>query len=193
MPDKLNSDSSPTSAPAPAGGFKAWLPLLVTVVAMPALAYGTIQMLILPKLQQAMVVSAAETEPDLDGEEPGAGVGAATTRAGSGPAAAGSGRRGPTNVRLDKLVVNVSGTMGTRFLMASITVVGTRPGFKDTVEANRDQLMDLAASTLSSKTIADLERPGARNLLKTELISVINNAMGENLVRDIYIPEMAIQ
>lgn len=193
MPDHPNSASGAPSAPASAGGFKTWLPLLVTLLAMPALAYGTMQFLILPKLQQAMAVSAAEAGSDLDGEEPGAEAGTATARGGGGSQSTSGGRRGTTNVRLDKLVVNVSGTMGTRFLMASITLVGSRPGFKDTIDANRDQLMDLANSTLSNKTIADLERPGARNLIKTELISVINNAMGENLVADIYIPEMAIQ
>ena len=192
MPDKPNPESGAPPAAAPAGGFKAWLPLVVTLLAMPALAYGTMRLLILPKLQQGMAVSAAETSAGVDGEAPLAEEGAAAHGA-SGPPVAGGSRRGPTSVRLDKLVVNVSGSMGTRFLMASITLVGTKPGFKETIDANRDQLMDLAASTLSSKTIADLERPGARNLIKTELISVINNAMGESLVRDIYIPEMAIQ
>ena len=56
-----------------------------------------------------------------------------------------------------------------------------------------DQLKDLARSTLSSKTIADLEKPGAVNLIKTELIAVFNNALGESVVKEIYIPEMAIQ
>jgi len=192
MPDKPNPENGAPPAAAPAGGFKAWLPLVVTLLAMPALAYGTMRLLILPKLQQGMAVSAAETSASVDGEAPVAEEGA-TAHGGSGSPVAGGSRRGPTSVRLDKLVVNVSGSMGTRFLMASITLVGTKPGFKETIDANRDQLMDLAASTLSSKTIADLERPGARNLIKTELISVINNAMGESLVRDIYIPEMAIQ
>jgi flagellar protein FliL len=185
MPDKPNSESG--AAPAPAGGVKAWIPLLVTIVAMPALAYVTMQMLILPKMQQALTVSASETAP-TEGAEATGEAGATT-----GSTAGGTNRKGTVSVRLDKLVVNVSGTMGTRFLMASITLVGTKSGFKETIDANRDQLMDLAGSTLSSKSIEDLERPGARNFIKTELISVINNAMGENLVQDIYIPEMAIQ
>jgi flagellar protein FliL len=190
MPDKPNPENGASPPAAPAGGFKAWLPLIVTLLAMPALAYGTMRLLILPKLQQGMAVSAAETSDGVGGEGPLAEGGAAQ---GAGASVPGGSRRDPTSVRLDKLVVNVSGSMGTRFLMASITLVGTKPGFKETIDSNRDQLMDLAASTLSSKTIADLERPGARNLIKTELISVINNAMGESLVRDIYIPEMAIQ
>src|SRR5262245_11296324 len=35
------------------GGFKAWLPLIVTVVLMPALAFATTKFLILPKVVQA--------------------------------------------------------------------------------------------------------------------------------------------
>ena len=35
---------------------------------------------------------------------------------------------------------------------------------------------------LSSKTLADLEKPGARNLIRTELINGFNNVLGDNSV-----------
>ena len=44
---------------------------------------------------------------------------------------------------------------------------------------NDAPLRDMASSTLSSKTLADLEKPGERNLIRTELITGFNNILGE--------------
>ena len=96
-------------------------------------------------------------------------------------------------VPLSKMLVNVAGTMGTRYLMTSVTLVGNTPDFKSKIEDNKDQLMDLATGALSSKTISDLEKPGARNVIRAELMTVFNNALGGPLVQEIYITELAIQ
>jgi flagellar FliL protein len=96
-------------------------------------------------------------------------------------------------VPLTKLLVNVAGTMGTRYLMTSVTLVSNNADFKSTVDENKDQLMDLATGALSSKTISDLEKPGARNEIRAELMTVINNALGGPVVQEIYITEFAIQ
>jgi flagellar FliL protein len=181
-----NGKSGETKAePAAAGGgkLKAWLPLVVAVVTMPALAYATTHFILLPKIEHAMA--------------PGK-TGAATegaTEAGA-PAATG-GKPVPdklkVTVSLSKLLVNVAGTMGTRYLMTSVTLVGNTPEFKDKIEENKDQLMDLATGTLSGKTISDLEKPGARNVIRAELMTVFNNALGGPMVQEIYITELAIQ
>jgi flagellar basal body-associated protein FliL len=91
------------------------------------------------------------------------------------------------------MLVNVKGTMGTRYLMTSMTLVGGNSDFKGKVEENKDQLLDLAGNTLRSKTIADLEREDACNIIRAELMTVFNNALGGPVVKQIYITEMAIQ
>ena len=201
MADK-KPEAAPAETPAPpakSGGLGAWLPLIVTLVAMPALAFATTQFLLVPKLKQAAQTatnaeeeSAAENE--TESQEPGAsGHGGGAKESGHGSAKEGAAKKGKQTVTLSKMVVNVAGTMGTRYLMTSVTLVGSKPDFQKIIEDNKDQLLDLANSTLSSKTIADLEKPRARNQIKTELISVINNALGDTVVKEIYLPEMAIQ
>jgi flagellar FliL protein len=91
------------------------------------------------------------------------------------------------------MIVNLSGTMGTRYLMSSVTLAGFQPDFKAKIEENKDQLLDLATGALSGKTITDLEKPGARNQIRAELLSLFNNALGNNVVQEIYITELAIQ
>src|ERR1700677_1866231 len=161
-------DAAASTAVPASGGFKAWLPLIVAVVTMPALAYATTKLVLLPKLERSVTPGGtgasggAATESlgatGKDGEKPGTG-------------------KTKTTVPLSKMLVNVSGTMGTRYLMTSVTLVSNTPDFKSKIDDNKDQLMDLATGTLSSKTIADLEKPGARNVIRAELMTVFNNAL----------------
>ena len=94
---------------------------------------------------------------------------------------------------ITKVIVNVSGSMGSRYLMTSFTLAGTHNDFKSVIEENKDQLLDLANTAMASKTISDLEKPGARNQLRAELISIFNNALGSGLVQEIYFTEFAVQ
>lgn len=156
-----------------ASALQAWLPAIITIILMPVLAFCTTQFLLLPKLQKALGSGAAtheEAGPDKKAD-----------------------KTPKQTVQLNKVLVNVAGSVGTRYLVANYTLVGTAPDFKDRIEANRDMLLDLAAGVMSTKTISDLEKPGARNLIRNELISVFNNALGANLVKEIYITEFAIQ
>jgi flagellar FliL protein len=184
--------SVPTSASSPAGGggLAAWLPLLVTLVAMPVLAFTTTQFLLLPKLQP---VTGATAVP-ADGE-PSTSAPAASPHSGGGsrPNAKSAAGNDQYMARIDKVLVNVAGSMGSRYLMVRLTLVSKKAEIKELVKAREDQLVDLASSALSSKTITELDTPGARNLIRSELLSLFNNALGGGLIQEIYFTEFAIQ
>jgi flagellar FliL protein len=177
------AEDEATPPPASGGGFKPWLPLAVAAVAMPALAYATTHFVLLPKLERGLTQ--------------GSPAPAQETTAESGTGAKSGGKavsdKLKVTVSLNKMLVNVAGTMGTRYLMTSVTLVGNTPEFTSKINDNMDQLKDLATGTLSSKTISDLEKPGARNVIRAELMTVFNNALGGPVVQEIYITEMAIQ
>ncbi|HTH47190.1 MAG TPA: flagellar basal body-associated FliL family protein [Candidatus Limnocylindria bacterium] len=180
------------AAAASGGGFKAWLPLLANLILMPAIAYGVAVYVLLPKLNSTAPAAGAVAEEHAEakeGGEHGAKPGA-EKKEGKGAELVGGKIAVPLG---NKVLVNVSGTMGTRYLMVSITLVGTEPGLKDEVEKHDAQLRDAAASTLASKTIIDLEKPGARNMIRTELVAAFNSVLGGNTVSEIYLPEFAIQ
>jgi flagellar basal body-associated protein FliL len=170
--------------PAPKHDFKPWLPLLATVVAMPALAYATTQFLLLPRIKSAIIQAAAEAPAGP------AGTAAAPS---SKPAGAVKPGKDKVLVQMPKMLVNVAGTMMTRYLMTSMTLVGNTTDFKDKIEANQAQLQDVARGALETKSIADLEKPGERNVIRSELLTVFNNVLGGSVVQDIYITEMAVQ
>ena len=197
MKEAPSANAAAAEAPAVAasgGGLKAWLPLLANLILMPAIAYGVAVYVILPKLNSTAPAGAAAEghAPAKEGGEPAAKPASEKKegKEGKGGELVGGKIAVPLG---NKVLVNVSGTMGTRYLMVSITLVGTDAGLKDEVEKHDAQLRDAAASTLASKTIIDLEKPGARNMIRTELVAAFNSVLGGSTVSEIYLPEFAIQ
>lgn len=187
------------AAPAAKGGLGAWLPLLVNVLLMPALGFATFTFLIQPKLGSGAAPAEHHAEAADDGHGSSSGHGdshGGDSHGGGG--AHGSKSGGDTKGRITaplpgKILVNVAGTMGTRYLLANVTLVSAKSELKSLIEKHEAQLKDVAASALASKTIADLEKPGARNIIRSELISIFNNVLGDGTVNELYLTEFAIQ
>jgi len=169
-------ESAPEAAPkAAGGGLLGWLPLILAVVLMPALAFGMTKFVIVPELQKSLGIKASN-----DGTPGAKSKSSADAK--------------KMSVPFNKLLVNVAGTMGARYLLVSVTVVGTGgEAFKAKMTENEAQLRDVAMGALANKTLADLEKPGARNLIRAELINSFNNVLGDNSVQEIYITEFGIQ
>lgn len=167
------------AAPAAAKGASPWIPLIANIVLMPAIAYGLTTFVLIPKIQGG---KAAATESAHGEGEAG--------KTGTGKA----GAKAKITVPLGgKVLVNVAGTAGTRYLVASMTLVGKSAELKENVDRNDPQLRDSAASILGAKTIADIEKPGMRNIIRAELIAAFNDILGKEAVVDIYFTEFAIQ
>jgi flagellar FliL protein len=140
---------------------------------MPLLAFVMTSYVLLPRLQKGLGLTAPAAESH---EKAGKEAEAKTE-----------------SVTMNKLLVNVAGTLGARYLLVSVSVVGSGTDFKAKMEAHDPQLRDMACGSLASKTLADLEKPAARNLIRSELISGFNNILGGAIVKEIYLTEFAIQ
>jgi len=180
--DRTNPEPADKAAAAPTpagGGLKAWLPLILSILLMPALAFGVTQFVLLPQLQKGLGIKASASASSSEDVK-------TKTKKESADAKRES-------VMMNKLLVNVAGTQGARYLLCSLSVVGSGADFKASMEEHNAQLIDMASNTLNVKTLADLEKPGARNLIRTELINGFNNILGDDVVKEIYFTEFAIQ
>jgi flagellar FliL protein len=187
--------AAPAAAPAAeAGGIKPFIPLIANLVLMPVLAYAMTAFVLVPKL--AKKAGHAETSAEPAAAAPAEHGEAASSSHGSEASEGAVGANGKIKYSVPlskKTLVNVSGTMGTRYLLAEFVLVGNSPALKTQVEKSDAELRDAAASALANKTIADLEKPGIRNLVRSELITIFNSILGKGVVSEIYLTEFAIQ
>ncbi len=171
---KENAAAEP-AAKAGSGGLSAWLPLLITILVMPALAYAVAEFVILPQLQKGLGIKVVQADA-------------------SGAAKKSSGADAKQeSVLMTKLLVNVADTMGARYLLVSLSVEGSGSDFKQKMTDHDAQLRDMACGDLATKTLSDLEKPGERNVIRNELITGFNNILGDSTVDQIYLTEFAIQ
>ena len=161
------------AAPVTGKGGGGWMALIANIVLMPAIAYALTTFVLIPKIQ------GGKSEHTSSDQGSDAGKSSAKTK---------------VSVPLGgKVLVNVAGTAGTRYLVATITLVGKKPDLKTKVESADAELRDAAASILGIKTISDLEKPGMRNIIRSELIAAFNDILGKESVADIYLTEFAVQ
>lgn len=201
MSDKAPEPEKPAegAAAAPAKAPSPWIPIIAVCVLMPAISFATTQYLLLPKirgavLEQKAIVHAAKPE----GKEAKKGHGEAAKgghgkEEGKGEGAEGGGAGGAFTYDFENIVVNLSGAMGTRYLKTSFTALSDNPDLKKLIDENKKQLLDVALSVLSTRTMADLEQPGSKNVVRNDLMANFNQALKSDLVSQIYFSEFVVQ
>ncbi len=178
--------ASPPEAPAadaapPAKAASPWPALIAAIILMPAISYATAEFLLLPKLRGLISKSTVEAHAEK-GEASHGGHGKGK-----------EGVKTEVSYDFDNVVVNLSGSMGTRFLKASFTTLGSNPELPKIMAERKKQLLDVAINVLSSRSMADLEAPGAKNVVRNELLANFNQALKSDLVEQIYFTDFVIQ
>lgn len=198
------SDKNDASKSESSGGIKAMLPLILNIVLMPVVAFAMTKFVLLPSINQKAVVEEhpGEAPEGADGEHPATPGGTSSSHP---PAAGGGGDPAPKSkdgghgpsadktVMLESVTVNVAGTMGSRLLMAKIGLRGTHPKLEDQVKERAQDLRDAASTLLQTKTLADIERQGARNTIKAELKNSFQRVLGVGAFSDVVMPDLAVQ
>jgi flagellar FliL protein len=89
--------------------------------------------------------------------------------------------------------VNLAGTMGTRYLKTSFLVTGGDPDIAAIFEENKARLTDVTLNVLSSLSLADLEEPGSKNVLREKLITAYNQTLGKKVADQVYFSDFVVQ
>jgi flagellar FliL protein len=190
------SEATPeaAAAQAPAKAPNPWIPVIAVIVIMPAISFAMTQYVLIPKIKGTVAEHEIKTATTAThGEKPAANGEKSTKAAGHGGEKKGEGNAGAFSYDFENLVVNLSGAMGTRYLKASFTAFSSDPEVKTIITQNKSQLLDVALGVLSSKSLADLESPGAKNVVRHDLIESLNQALNTSLIEQIYFSDFVVQ
>lgn len=190
------AESSPTvispNAPAKRGGIGAWIPVLAAILLAPVATWATVEFVLVPRLQKKIAAAgaAAGAEGATHAEAPSAPSKPGKEGKGGGKEAAGA----PGSYEFQNVVVNLAGTMGTRYLKTSfIVTAANHADIRGQFEASKPRLTDVTLNVLSSLTLADLEEPGAKNVIREKLVMAYNQALGKKVADQVYFSDFVIQ
>ena len=155
--------------------------MIATLLLAPVCTWAVGQFVLIPQLQKKLAADPA-------GEEAPAEAG------GHGGEHGGKDRKdGSPNYQFENVVVNLAGTMGTRYLKTTFLVTGAEPDIKAVFEANKPRLTDVTLNVLSSLSLSDLEEPGAKNVLREKLVTAYNQALGRTIAEQVYFSDFVVQ
>ena len=126
-------------------------------------------------------------------EEHGASAEAAAPAHGGKAGKEGKEGANPATYEFTNVVVNLAGTMGTRYLKTSFIVTGLDANIKSTFEGQKAKLTDITLNVLGSLSLADLEEPGAKNVLREKLVLAYNQAIGKRVAEQVYFSDFVVQ
>ena len=176
------------AAPAAKGGgrIKQLVPLLAAIILAPVLSWAVAEFVLVPRLQKKLAAAKAgdAAEEHAPAAEPEA-KGGKEGKEGKGA--------NPATYEFQNVVVNLAGTMGTRYLKTSFIITGADPNIKGTFEGQKAKLTDVTLNVLSSLSLADLEEPGAKNVLREKLVLAYNQALGNRVAEQVYFSDFVVQ
>jgi flagellar FliL protein len=176
-----------TAAPAAAGS-KSWLPVIAALLLAPVATWATVEFVLMPRLQKKLAapVSPESAPVEVVASDHGGGHGGKESKDGKGAAG--------VNYEFTNVVVNLAGTMGTRYLKTSFLVTAVKgTDLKTLFEGSKPRLTDVTLNVLSALTLADLEEPGSKNIIREKLVNAYNQALGKKVADQVYFSDFVVQ
>ncbi len=194
--------------PPPPKASNPMIPLAIVLVAMPAISFAMVKFVLVPQIQQAATGGApaaagahgagaahgAEPAKDAKKEESGGGHGKddkAGKDAKDGKKSARS--KDGWEYSFPNVVSNLTGSMGTRYLRCSFTVVSDDEHIGDMMEENKSKLKDAALRIFAARSQSDLESVSARNVIRTEIAATFNKALETAAVKEVLFTDFIVQ
>lgn len=173
----IDNDAQADAPASPRQRFP-WLVLILAIVLMPLVSFLLTELVLIPRIKEAVETGSIQT----------------TSQQNPASNASQNVRRElPYSHDINGVIVNVSGTMGTRFLKISFKTASSRQELNRRMDQNRAAVLDTVLSTLSTRTLTELEGPGVRNAIRNALIENINDVVGNNMVEELYFTEFVVQ
>ena len=188
------TDEAPAAAKAKAGN--PWLAVVAVILLVPGISFALTQYVLIPRITASVNDShenvASPEEGKSKSEKSGKSEKSEKSEKGGKGGEKGGGK-GMFSYEFPAIVVNLAGTMGTRYIKVNFTVFSSNADLQVIMTENKAQLMDVALGVLSSRTMADLELAGAKNVIRNDLSANFNQALNSEVVNQIYFSEFVVQ
>ena len=156
---------------------------IAAIVLAPALSWGVAQFVLLPQLEKKLSV------PDA----PPAAAAAAEPAPPRGRRQGGEGRR-PAHLRVQQRRRQSGGDDGHPLPEDHLhRHRHPTPALPRLFEANKARMTDVTLNVLSALTLADLEEPGSKNVLREKLVAAYNEALGRKVADQVYFSDFVVQ
>lgn len=187
------------AAAAPAKGMNPIVLLLIAVIASAGVGFALIQFVVMPGFKKQLAAAPLEESAEAAGHEEAAPAEHGKEEGGHGAKKGGHGEKGgesagaSNSYEFENVVVNLAGTMGTRYLKVTFLVTGKDKGLRAAFENNKPKMIDVTINVLSSLSLADLEEVGAKNIIREKLIAAYNQALDKRIAEQIYFSDFVVQ
>jgi flagellar basal body-associated protein FliL len=91
------------------------------------------------------------------------------------------------------VTANLSGSLGRQYLKCGFQIVSDDKNIAALVEENKGKLKDVVLSVLGSRSLADVESPSAKAVLRAELVANLNKALSTGAIKQVQFTEFLIQ
>jgi flagellar FliL protein len=99
----------------------------------------------------------------------------------------------PAVYRMENLIVNPSGSQGTRFLMATVALEVPNERTEGRLREHEVEVRDAVTTALESQTLEMLTQPGARDTLKRRIATAVGPFAGGAKRVKVFLPQFVIQ
>lgn len=171
-----NQAQEASNSPAKSGGGGGMLPALLIIALMPVISFAMFKFVFLPELkkltpEEGSVDHHAEIDPEKVHVESGE----------------------KHHVDFPDIIVNLRGSVLSRFIRTSFTLESLNPDLEHEVTANMAELKDLAGTILGGLTLVDLEQREIKNSTRNQLKQGFNKILEFPMVDEIYFSQWVVQ
>jgi flagellar basal body-associated protein FliL len=173
------SETNPAPGPAPKKSSNALIPIIVVILLVPALCYGVMEFLVIPKLKSASGGGDhSKTESHDKAKKDSHG---------------GVKPPGEHTVEFGATVVNLAGSGNSRYLRTNFMIASSDKDIQKIIDENKASLQDAAISVLSTQSLDALDGANGREVVRKGIISKFNRMLGAEVVDQIYFTEFIVQ
>lgn len=174
-----DTDTNPAPGPAPKKSSNALIPIIVVILLVPALCYGVMEFLVIPKLKSASGGGDhSKTESHDKAKKDSHG---------------GVKPPGEHTVEFGATVVNLAGSGNSRYLRTNFMIASSDKDIQKIIDENKASLQDAAISVLSTQSLDALDGANGREVVRKGIISKFNRMLGAEVVDQIYFTEFIVQ